>query len=342
MDQYFGTEVNQILDASYAALLKSQHRKFNYAEIGYFDLWWARQNATTQAQFKSLLKSGQFNFVNGGWCQNDEANPYYDDIINQHTLGHLWLRSVFGNATAAPRVGWQADPFGHSSTHSYLLYLMGFDTVVTGRIGGRDLQRGNYLWSPGPRSAILNHVHGTYSELSNGACLLRRPGAPLDSNATFVQFAKDASADFNSSVVLATVGSDFCWGDADASFQYYDSVLEHFQAHPELGVTAQYSSYDDFVNDLYGLNASYHTIDSNTDQFPYLDGSGSWTGYFVTRPHFKRQVRAHSVLFHSANKYLASAVELKKLGRGQTAAASQKMNQLWKAMVKLPTLLTTL
>ena len=31
---------------------------------------------------KTLVANGQFEFINGGWCMNDEAAPYYEDIID--------------------------------------------------------------------------------------------------------------------------------------------------------------------------------------------------------------------------------------------------------------------
>eukprot|EP01047_Picozoa_sp_COSAG01_P078109 COSAG01_NODE_14307_length_1471_cov_1.017493_2_plen_67_part_00 len=45
-------------------------------------------------------------------------------------------------------MGWQVDPFGHSAGHAWALFQMGFDTVVTGRIGGKGVSAGNALWTP--------------------------------------------------------------------------------------------------------------------------------------------------------------------------------------------------
>lgn len=44
---------------------------------------------------------------------NDEANPYYEDIIDQMTLGHQFVLKNFG---VTPTVGWHIDPFGHSNS----------------------------------------------------------------------------------------------------------------------------------------------------------------------------------------------------------------------------------
>jgi len=41
---------------------------------------------------------------------NDEANAYYEDIIDQMTVGHKFLLDNFG---IRPTIGWHIDPFGH-------------------------------------------------------------------------------------------------------------------------------------------------------------------------------------------------------------------------------------
>lgn len=49
---------------------------------------------------------------------HDEAATHYIDMIDQTTLGHRYIKDQF-NVT--PRIGWQIDPFGHSSVQAYLL-----------------------------------------------------------------------------------------------------------------------------------------------------------------------------------------------------------------------------
>lgn len=49
---------------------------------------------------------------------HDEASTLYIDMIDQTTLGHRFIKQEFGQI---PRIGWQIDPFGHSSVQAYLL-----------------------------------------------------------------------------------------------------------------------------------------------------------------------------------------------------------------------------
>lgn len=34
-----------------------------------------------------LVQEGRLEFINGGWCMNDEAGTHYNDIIDQMTWG---------------------------------------------------------------------------------------------------------------------------------------------------------------------------------------------------------------------------------------------------------------
>ena len=65
------------------------------------------------------MKNGQFEFINGGWCMNDEATAHYNAIIDQMTLGLRFIENNFG-PDARPTIGWQVDTFGHSAGQSVL------------------------------------------------------------------------------------------------------------------------------------------------------------------------------------------------------------------------------
>ena len=63
--------------------------------------------------------------------QNDEAASHYVAMIDQMTVGHQFLDRTFGYN---PRIGWQVDPFGHSSTQASLMTgALGFDALYFGR-----------------------------------------------------------------------------------------------------------------------------------------------------------------------------------------------------------------
>jgi hypothetical protein len=76
--------------------------------------WWSDPlvSEAQRNQLRALVANGQMEWVGGGWVQNDEAITRFEDQLDQHTLGRLWLQSTLG----APPVtaAWQADPFGAS------------------------------------------------------------------------------------------------------------------------------------------------------------------------------------------------------------------------------------
>lgn len=57
-----------------------------------------------QARVKALVKSGQLNFLNGGWAMHDEAGTHYVNMIEQTQRGHEFLMDAFAYA---PTIGWQ-------------------------------------------------------------------------------------------------------------------------------------------------------------------------------------------------------------------------------------------
>ena len=67
---------------------------------------------------------------------HDEAATHWIDMVDQTTLGHQFILKEFG---VTPKVGWQIDPFGHSSTQAALLSAkVGFEGLFFGRIDYKD------------------------------------------------------------------------------------------------------------------------------------------------------------------------------------------------------------
>lgn len=133
--------VQYILDSVVQSLVANKERKFIYVETAFFAKWWAEQDNKMKAVVKELVNSGQLEFVNGGWCMNDEATTHYSGIIDQMTLGLKFLNETFGHC-GRPRAAWHIDPFGHSREQASLFALMNYDGWFFSRIDYQDhLQR---------------------------------------------------------------------------------------------------------------------------------------------------------------------------------------------------------
>lgn len=66
---------------------------------------------------------------------SDEANMYYEDFVDQMTIGLRWLKTTFGSI---PNVAWHIDPFGHHSSSASLFSRMGFQSFFFARIDYQD------------------------------------------------------------------------------------------------------------------------------------------------------------------------------------------------------------
>eukprot|EP01136_Pigoraptor_vietnamica_P025489 Opistho-1_new@7004 len=98
--------VQYILDSVMRSLNQNPDRKFIYVEIAFFSRWWDEQTDETKDMVRQFVREGRLEFINGGWCMNDEATTHYVDIIDQMTLGHRFINDEFN---VRPRIGWHID-----------------------------------------------------------------------------------------------------------------------------------------------------------------------------------------------------------------------------------------
>lgn len=61
--------------------------RFIYVEMAFFLRWWQEQTDETKSLVHEMVADGRLEFINGGWCMNDEATTHYVDIIDQMSLG---------------------------------------------------------------------------------------------------------------------------------------------------------------------------------------------------------------------------------------------------------------
>ena len=100
-------------------------------------MWFYELSEERKDQVRSLVTNGQLEIASAGWSMHDEACPSYQDMINNHMLGHEFALKEFG---VKSRIGWQIDPFGHSNTNARIFADMGFDAWFFGRMDWADYQ----------------------------------------------------------------------------------------------------------------------------------------------------------------------------------------------------------
>jgi alpha-mannosidase len=164
-DEHYECCVRDILNGAVDALLKEKHRRFSYAEMVYFERWFNEKSAPMQKLVRRLVKTRQLELVNGGWTSMDESCPTYEDMLVNLEKGHKFIQNEFG---VLPRIGWQLDSYGHSSTNARFLAELGYDAwfFTRGNIEEKTSRskhhKMEFLWRPsfktmGERAEIFSH-----------------------------------------------------------------------------------------------------------------------------------------------------------------------------------------
>ncbi|XP_057982567.1 probable alpha-mannosidase At5g13980 [Malania oleifera] len=328
VDQYYvgsnnsiqGACVQNVLDSTVPALLADKNRKFIYVEMAFFQRWWRDQSEAVQKTVKELISSGQLELINGGMCMHDEAAPHYIDMIDQTTLGHRFIKDEFG---LTPRIGWQIDPFGHSAVQAYLLGAeVGFDSLFFGRIDYQDrAKRKNeksleVVWqaskSLGSSAQIFAGAFpenyeppsGFYFEVNDASPIVQDDINLFDYNVEdrvndFVAAAVSQANITRTNHIMWTMGTDFKYQYAHTWFRQMDKLIHYVNRDGR--VNALYSTPSIYTDAKYAANESWPI--KTDDFFPYADrANGYWTGYFTSRPSFKRYVRMMSGYYMAARQ----------------------------------------
>ena len=128
---YYSQKVSKIYKSVYNALKSDPKRTFVFAEITYLMMWYENATKEEKETFKNFVQNGRIEIVNGGYVMNDEATPYYQDIIDQMRLG---LQIVEREFQTKVETGWSLDPFGHSTANALILNQLGYKQAVYCRL----------------------------------------------------------------------------------------------------------------------------------------------------------------------------------------------------------------
>ncbi|XP_067829073.1 lysosomal alpha-mannosidase [Heptranchias perlo] len=334
VDQYYygaKTEIQRagvqyILDSVIPQLQADPARRFIYVEIAFFYCWWNQQTNEMKKVVKQLVNEGRLEFINGGWCMNDEATTHYSSIIDQMTLGFQFLNDTFGEC-GRPRVAWHIDPFGHSREQASLFAQMGFDGFFFGRLDYQDkrnrerLREMELVWRasanlPKPSADLFTGV------LPNGYNPPRmlcwdvlcsdepiKDDKELDEYnvdqivSYFIKIAHNQAKHYRTNHIIMTMGSDFQFQNANMWYKNLDKLIAHVNAAQSAGsdVNVLYSTPSCYLYELNKANLNWPV--KTDDFFPYADGPHQfWTGYFTSRPALKRYERLSNNFLQVCNQ----------------------------------------
>jgi len=333
--------VQYTLDTIITSLAANPNRRFTFAEMAFFERWWNQQDEDTQSLVNKFVIEGRLNFVNGGYVQHDEAAAHYIGMVDQTSRGHRFLKENFN---IAPTIGWQIDPFGHSSIQAGLLGPeLGFDAMFFGRADYQDMKKRSkektleHLWrgtGSGPSSSSSsdatsdaastlltgNFPSGNYGpppgfwwEWTSSPDAVIADDPDLEEYNveervnTFVQRCYDLANVTRGKDIMLTMGSDFHYANAHVWYKNLDKLIHYVNEDGRVNVF--YSSPEDYVAAKYSYNTTWPV--KYDDFFPYADTPHSyWTGYFSSRAASKGYIR-------SATAYLQAARQLEAyVGKG--------------------------
>ncbi|KAI0513516.1 hypothetical protein KFK09_009540 [Dendrobium nobile] len=329
IDQYYvgsnnsiqGACVRNVLDSVVSALLEDKNRKFIYVEQAFFQRWWMQQSNAIKKIVKGLIRSGRLELINGGFCMHDEAASHYIDMIDQTTLGHRFIKQEFGQI---PRIGWQIDPFGHSAVQAYLLSAeVGFDALYFSRIDyqdrdeRKDLKSLEVVWRGsktfGSSTDVFTGIFpvnyepppgGFYFEVNDDSPVIQDDLLLFDYNVQervndFVSAAISQANITRTNHIMFTMGTDFKYQYANSWFKQMDKFIHY--VNKDGRVNTFYSTPSIYTDAKYDANEFWPL--KTDDFFPYADGPNRyWTGYFSSRPGFKRFVRVLSAYYLAARQ----------------------------------------
>ncbi|KAJ1398690.1 Glycosyl hydrolase family 38, C-terminal [Sesbania bispinosa] len=238
-----------------------------------------KQSPETQEQVRKLVDAGQLEFVNGGWCMHDEATCHYIDMIDQTTLGHLFIKEQFNKT---PRAGWQIDPFGHSAVQGYLLGAeLGFDSVHFARIDYQDRakRKGDksleVIWRAsktfGSSAQIFANAFPVHYSAPNGFNFeVSNDNNPIPVQDDPLLFDYNVEQRVNDLLMLLLPNTNM--------------QNLGWESECPISTPSIYTNAKNAANQSWPLKTD--------DYFPYASAPNAyWTGFFTSRPGLKRYVR---------------------------------------------------
>ncbi|KAH1004273.1 hypothetical protein HUJ04_004052 [Dendroctonus ponderosae] len=348
----YSAGVIYIYDNVLSAVRRRKDRRFIYVETAFFWKWWQDQEESDRQVLRELINNGQIEFTGGGWSMNDEAVTNYQSIIDQMSWGLKRLNDTFGEC-GRPKMGWQIDPFGHSSEMASIFARLGYDGIILGRIDYEDQANRianrtmEMVWrgstNLGTSTDIFSSVLYDHYDAPRGFCFdilcdddpliddLESPHYNIEAKAEefILKHVQSRVGSFQTSNIMVPMGRDFAYQQAEAWFANIDRLIKYVNEKEVFNHTKYhlfYSTPSCYAAAVQQESAGLISAPLKTDDFlPYASDSHSfWTGFYTSRPTLKRFER-------EANGFLQACKQLFSLAN-LPSELEPKLNRLREAM----------
>jgi len=333
VDEYYNERVEYILNTIIDELWKDPSKKFIYVEIAFFERWWNQKTQEIKNKTKILIQQGRLQFTLGHYSMPDEATTYYRDVITNAAVGLKFLEKTFGDC-GKPLVGWQIDPFGHSRGVAKIYKDIGLDSLFLGRIDYLDYQNRKknnnfeFNWefqtsskNDSTNDSIFTIINPKVYWPPDDMCwdiLCDDPvivddkslkGYNIDKIAEkFVKFVEERyQPGYKTNNFMVTFGNDFNYSsnkwfvNIDKLIKFmknsekYSEKFEIFYSTPACYAKAVRDELEENKTKKFSSSSAKSIQTYKHDFFPYADFEHAyWTGYYSSKPTFKKLVRQMS------------------------------------------------
>jgi hypothetical protein len=115
--------------------------------------------------------------------------------------------------------------------------------------------------------------------------------------------------------IFIPMGCDFSYTNAKMNYESMDALIEYINQRYHFNTTVMYSTPGEYIRAISAIDIAWPT--RYADMFPYADKPEDyWTGYFTSRPNFKKFVRDGQSNLHASNTLYGAKVLDLELSQG--------------------------
>ncbi|CAB3396957.1 unnamed protein product [Caenorhabditis bovis] len=331
----YTADTNAILTNMHNFMTKNEKMRFMWAEFVFFERWFRIQNETVRDDVRRLVSEGRLELASGSWVMTDEANVLFPVSVDNIIEGFDYIQNEFHTK---PTVVWSNDPFGYSNSVPYLFRKAGVRRSVINRIHHslkNSLQqrhaipfRWRQYFDKNGENDVLTHVlpythydvlnscgpdsyvccEFDFKRITKWHCgqtvAITSSNVEAKAKKLVGQFRK-MSEMYEAPVLLMMLGDDFRYDMIEEWHQQHDNFLPLFdEINKGNEVKISFGTFNDYFNELesYYNQTETQPPTLSGDFFPYMCALRDyWTGYYTTRPFYKRQGRELHHLIRTAD-----------------------------------------